>query len=171
MRPLLVALALSACTLPQVMPEVRDTPFVPTGEVVLYDRSVSFDAVRVRSPKANLARRTDGSWAGVLDGRPVDVSVTETRLTGVDLLLTRAESFPGVVVITGQVRGRMVRFELDDRRAKLWGPLGSVELTGREVEPTQTTYGPQGNLELRGEAGDLEPPWPQLALALVALSL
>lgn len=171
MRALLLGLVLSACTLPQVMPEVRETPFVPTGEVVLYDRNASFDAVRVRSPHANLSRRVDGSWAGVLHGRPVDVSVTETRVTGVDLVLTRAESFPGVVVITGQFRGRLYRFELDDRRAKLWGPAVSVELSGREVGPTQTTYGPQGNLELRGEAGGPLPPWPQLAFALLALSL
>ncbi len=169
MRTLLVAAVLAGCTLPAVMPEVRSTAFVPTGGLSLYNRSVTFDAVRVRGPNVNLSRRTDGSWAGVLDARAVDVTVTDTRIVGVDLLLTRAQSEPGRLVITGQFQGLIYRFELDDERVVIRGPSRSYDLPGRQLGGDQTTYGPQGNLVLQGQAGAERPPWPQLAFGLLSL--
>ena len=161
--------ALSSCNFPTVVPEALNTEFKSTGEVALYNRSAAFDASRVRSPKANLSKRTDGSWGGTLTDRPVDVSVTDTRITGVDLMLTREKSEGNKMVITGQFQGRIYRFELGDKRAIIRAPNQSVTLDGRQVGPEQTTYGPQGNLQLRGEAGTDDPPWPQIAFALIAM--
>lgn len=161
-----LALSMSACTLPAVLPEVNQE-YKPTGEVLLGNRSSNFDAVRVRSPRCNLAKRTDGSWAGTFDTRPVDVNVYEDRLSGIGIQLSkRVEN--GKIVITGQVEGRIVRYELDDQRALIRTPAGSITLDGRVVGDGITTYGPRGELQLKGDAGKDVPPWPQFAFALLA---
>ena len=168
--PLIVAaVALSACNFPTVMPEALNTEFKATGEVLLYNRTASFDAYRVRSPKCNLSRRTDGSWGGMMTDRPLDVSVTDTRISGVEFMLTREKSEGNHTVITGQFQGRIYRFEFDDGQALIRAPNNSITLLGRQVGPQQTTYGPQGNLQLRGEAGGENPPWPQIGFALMAM--
>ena len=166
---IVAAVALSSCNFPTVMPEALNTEFKPTGETLIYNRTVSFDAYRVRSPKCNLSKRTDGSWGGTLADRAIDVSVTDTRISGVDFMMTREKSEGNKLVITGQFQSRMFRFELDDKQAMIRAPNASVTLPGREVTPTQTTYGPLGNLQLRGEAGSENPPWPQIAFAFVAM--
>src|SRR4051794_24585244 len=102
----LAALFLTACNLPQVMPEALNTEFKATGEVLLYNRTAAWDAYRVRSPKCNLPRRTDGSWGGVMVERPLDVSVTDTRISGVEFMLTKQVSEDNKLVITGQFQGR-----------------------------------------------------------------
>jgi hypothetical protein len=162
-------LAFSSCNFPTVMPEALNTEFKPTGEVLLYNRTASFDAYRVRSPKCNLSRRTDGSWGGVLAERPVDVTVTDRRISGVELMLTKEMSEDNKLVITGQFQGRIYRFELDDKRAIMRAPNNAFTLDGKQVGPQQTTYGPAGNLQLRGEAGAENPPWPQIGFALMAM--
>lgn len=166
---ILATLALSSCNFPKVMPEALNTEFKPTGELLFYNRTASFDAYRVRSPSCNLARRTDGSWGGVLAQRPIDVSVTDKRISGVDLLLTRELSQGKGLIITGQFQGRIYRFELDDQRLIMRTPNNSFTLDGRQVGPTETTYGPRGDLQLRGEAGGANPPWPQIGFALIAM--
>lgn len=166
---IVATLVFSSCNFPKVVPEALDTEFKPTGELLLYNRTASFDAYRVRSVKCNLSKRTDGSWAGMLAERPIDVTVTDRRLSGVELMLTREESDGNKTVITGQFQGRIYRFEFDAHRALLRGPNMAFTLDGREVSPTQTTYGPQGNLQLRGEAGGEDAPWPQMAFALMAM--
>ena len=166
---IVATLVFSSCNFPKVVPEALDTEFKPTGELLLYNRTASFDAYRVRNIKCNLSKRTDGSWAGMLAERPIDVTVTDRRLSGVELMLTREESDGNKTVITGQFQGRIYRFEFDAHRALLRGPNMAFTLDGREVSPTQTTYGPQGNLQLRGEAGSEDAPWPQMAFALMAM--
>lgn len=163
------ALALSACSFARVMPEALNTEFKATGEVLLYNRTASFDAYRVRSPRCNLSKRTDGSWGGVLAERPVDVSVTDTRISGVDLMLTREKSEGNRQVITGQFQGRIYRFELDEHRVILRAPNVAFTLDGRQVGPKQTTYGPRGDLQLMGDAAGDDPPWPQIGFALMAM--
>jgi hypothetical protein len=165
----LAALLLSACNLPKVMPEALNTEFKPTGEILLYNRSASWDAYRVRSPKCNLARRTDGSWGGVMVERPVDVSVTDRRISGVDLMLTRELSDDNKLVITGQFQGRIYRFELGEQRALFRAPNNAFTLDGRTPGEEMTTYGPRGDLQLKGEAGSDDPPWPQIGFALMAM--
>lgn len=164
-----VAVVASSCSFPTVVPEALNTEFKPTGEVLLYNRTVSFDAVRVRSPICNLAKRTDGSWGGTLNAAPLDVSVTENRVSGVNFSITREMSEGNKQVYTAQFQGRIYRFELDGEQAMIRAPSKSMTLPGRQVGNNQTTYGPMGNLQLRGEAGTETPPWPQFAFALMAM--
>ena len=113
---ILMVCQVMACATAEVMPEARSENYVPTGSVQWLSRGATFDAVRVRSPKMNLARRTDGSWAGTFENRAIDVSVTPEAVRGVDLLLHR-EREGHTTIITGQFQGRIVRFELGDERA------------------------------------------------------
>lgn len=168
MRAFLVAaLILTSCTLPQVMPEAVNTEFKPTGEVIMYGRTASFDAVRVRSTECNLARRTDNSWGGTLNKEPFDVSDYGNSLRGANFTLNREISDPGHTVITGQFQGRIYRFEVDDQKAMIRAPSASRTWGGKNKTPNGTTYGPEGDLQLKGEAGDDSPPWPQLGLAFI----
>lgn len=166
---IVVAALFSSCNFATVVPEAQNTEFKATGEVLLYNRTVSFDAYRVRSPKCNLSKRTDGSWGGVMIERPIDVTVTDKRISGVEFMLTREQSEANHTVITGQFQGRIYRFEFDDNRAIIRAPNSSFTLDGRQVGQTQTTYGPQGNLVMKGEAGSENPPWPQIGFALMAM--
>ncbi len=159
---------LAGCTLPQVVPEALVNEYVPTGEVQVNRFGASFDAVRVRSPQANLAKRTDGSWGGVLNGEPVDVSVTDGAVRGVYFTLSRSDSSPDKTVITGQWKGGIYRFELGPEEALIRTPKYSLTFPGRAVQGNDTLYGPRGELRLSGEAGTVPPAWPQTAFALVA---
>lgn len=165
---LAAAVVLSSCTFATVVPEAN-SEFKPSGEVLLYNRSVSFDAVRIRSPLANMTKRTDGSWGGTVNNAPLDITVNENRVSGVNFSMTRENSEGNKVIYTGQFQGRIYRFELDEQQAMIRAPAKSMTLPGRQVGNNQTTYGPMGNLQLRGEAGSDNPPWPQLALSLMVL--
>jgi hypothetical protein len=171
MRAVLVSVVVFAagCAFPQVVPEALSAEYKPTGEVKMYDRGATFDAVRVRSPYANLSKRTDGSWGGVLDKEAIDVSVTDTMVRGVNILLTREESSPGRIVITGQFRGRMYRFELEQDIARIRAPVQSLDFKTRWPIDNGIAYGPMKSLALKGEAAAENPPWPQLAFALIAM--
>jgi hypothetical protein len=168
MRFLVLGAVLASTCFPTVVPEANNE-FKPTGEVLLYSRTVSFDAVRVRSPDLNMTKRTDGSWGGILENQAVDVSVTENKITGVNFLLTREMSDGKRTVITGQFQGRIYRFEFDENEIMFRAPSKSMTYPGRQVAKDQTTYGPRGDVQLRGEAGSENPPWPQIAFALLAL--
>ena len=167
-RPLLLlcsGLLLGACALfPQPLPETT-TEFVATGEVSLHLAGAAFDAVRVRKPNVNLSKRSDGSWGGVMSGQAIDVSVTPNRLSGVNLTLKLEESGgPKGTVITGQFHGDIVRFEIGPEQAVIRTSNHSTTLT----RSGPNTFGPRGELELKGEAALPEPPWPQFALAMLA---
>jgi hypothetical protein len=167
-RVLPFVVLVSGCVLPQVVPEALSTEFKATGEVRAHERTASFDQVRVRNPKMNITKRTDGSWGGTFNEHGVDVSVDETSVRGVDLVLTKKESTPEKLVITGQFQGRIVRFELTHEQALIRTQTTSLTLAGRVVQDNGVAYGPRGELVLLGDAGKESPPWPQLAFALMA---
>lgn len=152
---------------PQVVPEAAGK-YEATGAIQLRSFGATFDQYRVRSPTANLAARTDGSWAGTLSGRAIDVSVDESSVRGVDLVLSRADSTPTMTVITGQFQGKMLRFEFDDKGARIRTPRFSNTYHGRFPKDGAMNYGQGGEVSLTGQAGIASPPWPQFALALLA---
>ncbi|GMU60241.1 MAG: hypothetical protein AMXMBFR34_20040 [Myxococcaceae bacterium] len=164
-----LALWASGCTFPQVVPEALSDEYKPTGEVRMYDRGATFDAVRVRSPYANLSKRTDGSWGGVLVREPVDVTVTDKTVRGVNFVLTREESAPGKLIITGQFKGKIYRFEFEENIARIRAPVQSLDFQTRWPIDNGVAYGPMKSLQLYGEAAAENPPWPQIAFALVAM--
>ncbi len=150
----------------QVVPEAN-SEFKAEGEVNLRGRSASFDKYRIRSPRVNLTARTDGSWAGTLNEHAFDLSVDENSIRGVDLVLSKADSTPGHIVITGQLQGKILRFEFDDKQAMIRGSVSNTYY-GRAIQNSDTVYGPAGELMLKGAAGSMTPPWPQFGLALLA---
>ncbi len=160
---------IEGCSFPQVVPEAKSVEFSPRGEIRLYDRSAAFDAVRVRGVNCNLAKRTDGSWAGTFFMAPIDVSVTENAIRGVGFVMTRERSESGKHILTGQFHGHIYRFEIDSNQALLRGTKLSVTLPGRQVNSAGTTYGSLGELQLIGEAGSDMPPWPQLGFVVAAI--
>ena len=157
--------ALSSCALfPQPLPETQ-TEFVATGEINIHSQNAAFDAVRVRRAGANISKRTDGSWGGVMNGQAVDVSVTPKRISGVEINMVLEESGGEKgTVITGQFHGNILRFEIGPKQALVRSANHSFTLT----RGADGTYGPQGELVLKGDAALPEPPWPQFALALLA---
>ena len=170
MRTLMLsALILASCTLPQTRPEALNTEYKPSGEVIVYGRTASFDAVRVRSTECNLVRRTDDSWGGTLNKEPFDVTDYGESLRGANFTLNREASAGGRTIITGQFQGRIYRFEFDDQKALIRAPGQSMNYGGRQPGPNMTVYGPGGELQLKGEAGAESPPWPQFGLALICM--
>jgi hypothetical protein len=164
-RSLLFLLACSACA---TTPAVPEKEYRPAGEVRYYNRSASFDETRVRSVKCNLQRRADGTWGGVIDGRAIDVSVNDITVRGVDIIVNREESRPGKQVFTAQFQGRIFRFEISDDSVSVRTGSMSANYPGRLLGEGVSRFGPNGELELRGESSLENPPWPQLAFALIA---
>jgi hypothetical protein len=167
-RLALAAVVLSACTLPEVVPDALKAEYAPTGEVSFSSHGATFDQVRVRNPHSNLAKRTDESWGGTLGDRAIDVSVTNDAIRGVNFKFTREEPSPGKTIITGQFESKIYRFELSPEQALVRSPSMSFTFPGRTEKDGQVFYGPRNDLTLKGEAGHPNPPWPQIAFALVA---
>jgi hypothetical protein len=165
-----LALCVSLCVLsgcaamfPSSVPEAA-TEYKPTGELNFYDKSASFDAWRVRAVNANITKRTDGSWGGVLRDEPLDVSVTPDSLTGAIIKLVREDTADGYI-ITGQINGAIVRYEV--LKDKLLIRTGRQSFTlGRK---DANSFGGKGEFTMSGEAANPEVPWPQVGLALLAM--
>ena len=119
---------------------------------LFHDRTVGFDAVRVRNPKCNLSKRTDGSWGELMGEQAPDVSVTATRVSGVDFTMTREKSELNKLVITGQFQGRIFRFELDGEQALIRAP-SPITLPAVGRSGTRHLRNARG-VGARGEAGD-----------------
>ena len=161
-------LFVAGCALPKTVPEALSADFKPTGEVSMRGRTASFDAWRVRAPNCNLSKRTDGSWGGTFQERALDVSVTEKQIRGVEMTMTHEHTSDGKEIITGQFLGKLARFELDGEKVLIRTQGTSATLHGRVAGEQVVSYGALHELELRGEAGAPNPPWPQLAFALMA---
>ena len=156
--------------MPQTVPEAMSTDYKATGEIIAYGASASFDDYRVRSVYCNLSKRTDGSWGGTFGDqqRPLDVSVDEAHVRGVDFNMNREDSKPGSLIITGQFQGRIFRFEMDSTQVVVRTSAKSLTYPGRVVGEDVVKYGPMQDLQLKGEAGKESPPWPQFGFALMA---
>ncbi|MBK7859349.1 MAG: hypothetical protein IPJ65_12150 [Archangiaceae bacterium] len=142
--------------------------YSPTGSVSSQGRVATFSADRVVSPTANLSRRADGSWAGTLGARAIDVAVTRDALRGVDVNLTVTRT-KGRTAFEGLVAQRPFRLELTEGRIEVrWGQ--SVQQYVREKDGAWRTLSmatPYG-LALEGQAAEPSPPEPQLVLAFIA---
>lgn len=167
-RPL--ALCASLCVLsgcaalfPASVPEAA-TEFKPTGELNFYDKSASFDPWRVRAVNANITKRTDGSWGGMVRDEALDVTVTAQEITGALLKLVREDTADGYV-ITGQINGAIVRYEVLKDKLVIRTGRQSFTLGRRDA----TSFGSRGEFTLAGEAANPEAPWPQIGLALLAM--
>jgi hypothetical protein len=162
---LLGSVWLFGCALPQVVPEASGE-LIPTGEVLFSaGSSASFDGARVSSPEMSLSRRTDGSWGGIFQGQPFDVSVTPIAARGVGVVLTLEDDGAGVMKIIGQWHGRTVRYELAADHIAIRSHSHSFDLSRDALSAS----GREGELKLKGQAGEPHPPWPQIGFALLAV--
>jgi hypothetical protein len=165
-----LALCVSLCVLsgcaalfPASVPEAA-TEFKPTGELNFYDKSASFDPWRVRSVNANITKRTDGSWGGLLREEPLDVTVTPEQITGAIVKLVRQDNADGFI-ITGQINGAIVRYEVLKDKLVIRTHRQSFTLARRD----DNSFGAKGEFTMSGEAASAEVPWPQIGLALLAM--
>jgi len=173
MRTAIVSLAflLSSCAAllgAPVVPEAKGD-YNPTGEIQFMDRGATFDGCRVRNPHVSFTKKTDGSWGGTIVDpgnitQALDLNVTPKRISGVDLTLTLDSQDDQNTVIVGQYQGRILRFEFHPDVVQI--RTSSQSFTFHKHD--DTTWGPKGELLLKGEAGKAPQPWPQIALAMLA---
>jgi len=159
--------------------------FQPTGEIAVSpsirpDAGAAFDARRVVGRGVDLTLGEDGRWSGVLGARRGTLEVTGDRITGpgVDLRVTRAS---GGVTLRGRALDRNVDVSISSRG--LGGvsddggghcvldllPVGPGHYRGLYGCPSVTSKGPRAVATVTGEAAAPEPPFPQVALALLAV--
>jgi hypothetical protein len=108
---------------------------------------------------ASFSKRTDGSWGGVLTRQPTDVSVPDTTVRGVNVVLSREEFTAGKVVIAGQFWGKMDRFEFEENVARIRAPVQSLDFQTRWSIDKGVVDGPMKSLQRYGEAAAPSAPW------------
>jgi hypothetical protein len=151
---------------PQVPPEAQ---FRATGEVLTHGSSVAFNDWRVMGPHVNLTRRSDGTWAGDVDGTDVLLAPSEGRLSGAtaDLHFLRRE---GQLLVRGTIGGRSIniRVQIGDGVRTAGGIMCSLQGYLVDCDPKSSASNP--GIELRGAAASVrDPVMPQLGLALAGL--
>lgn len=137
-------------------------PFEKTGEIVLRNGGASFDEYRVVGPRINMSERPDGTWAGTIRDQVWDVSVTDTEIRGVNIQL-KLQRLKGGIIIRGLAEGGINHFEISPGGLLVSSPRGSLTLP----RYSPTSFGPDGQVKFVGEAGTEQPPWPQIAFALI----
>lgn len=176
--PLLAAAAMAA--LPAF---AQNAPYEPTGEVrfitVGMGAGASFDDDRIVGPAVNLTRREDGTWAGDLGGRDLDLHGSGGKLVGANVSLSYSQK-DGRTEVEGLFYGTRIRFSLDAKKFR--GRIGacSIDFTRRGGGTYRGDVGclragarlpntGKARMELLGEAATTTPPLPQLAFALIAI--
>jgi hypothetical protein len=127
----------------------------------------------------NLTRRDDGTWAGDLGGRDLDLQGSEGRLTGSNVTLNYSQK-DGRTEVEGLFFGTRIRLSLDAKKFK--GRVGSCSLDFTRRGQSGIYRGDVGclraarlpntgkaRMELLGEAATPTPPLPQMAFALIAI--
>lgn len=166
-RALTVSLccALTGCAslFPAAVPETL-TEYKPTAELNFYNKSANFDSVRMRAVNANLSKRTDGTWGGIFKEQPIDVNVTADRITGSNIALVREDTADGYI-ITGQWQGGIVRYEVLADRLLIRTTRQSFTLARTDA----TSFGPNREFTMTGEASGAQVAWPQIGFALLSM--
>lgn len=143
----------------------ESTPFEKTGEFI-YTRgsSASFSDDQVVSSSGNFSKRSDGSWAGMLDGQLYNLKVTENRIRGVNFNFTWENvdrGFRG----QGLIQGQMVKIDVTASQLVVRAFNKTISLP----RTSETTFGSgPSSVILEGEA--LQLPMPQSVLALLSLA-
>lgn len=154
------ALVLGGCA---TTPSKPPTPFVATGSINSRIGSASFDADAVAGPKIQV-RNVDGdNWRGTLRDTTVDVSAQPGHIGGVNLTMA-IDQEPNDLVITGQLNGRIFRFELTPDRLR-------VRTDTRSDDLPRTGANEYDQVNFTGDAVEGKRPEPQFAFALVGTFL
>ncbi|HLT28668.1 MAG TPA: hypothetical protein VK013_01395 [Myxococcaceae bacterium] len=143
----------------------ESTPFEKTGEFI-YTRgsSASFSDDRVVSTNGNFSKRSDGSWAGMLDGQLYNLKVTENRIRGTNFNFTWENvdrGFRG----QGIIQGQMIKVDVTASQLVVRAFNKTISLP----RTSESTFGSgPSSVILEGEA--LQLPMPQSVLALLAMA-
>jgi len=155
--------------------------FEPAGEIIIPGASsAAWDGERIVGPRINLTAREGGGWAGDILTQNVDLTVTDTRVTGPNFeIFVESDKEKGKGSVRGNVFGR--RFSLEYGAKEFTGRVGacSYDLKRQKVGgwSGQAACGQSGTMsnvvrvqiKLLGNADAPAPPMPQFALALVAV--
>lgn len=142
-----------------------EAPFEKTGEFI-YSRgsSASFSDDRVVSTNGNFSKRSDDTWAGMLDGQLYNLKVTENRIRGVNFNFTWENvdrGFRG----QGLIQGQMIKIDVTASQLVVRAFNKSITLPRTD----EATFGSgPSTVTLEGEA--LQLPMPQSVLALLAMA-
>lgn len=183
MRATLRPLPLLAAAIVAAPAAAQEVPYEPIGEVrfitVGMGAGASFDEDRIVGPAVNLTRREDGTWAGDLGGRDLDLHGSDGKLVGANVSLNYSQK-DGRTEVEGLFFGTRIRFSLDAKRFR--GRIGtcSIDFTRRgggvyrgDVgcvrSGTRLPNTGKARMELLGEAAGASPPLPQLAFALISI--
>jgi hypothetical protein len=157
------ALLAAACKTAEPVPGATGENYTPKGEIQFQGVGASWDDSRVVGPSVNMTLRTDGSWGGTLRGEGMDVSVYASRAAGVNFTLSWENTGDGMVA-TGQWQGVITRFETTGDRLLIRTPRHSMTVTRHD----ESSFGPNGEVVAKGQAGLKNPPMPQFGLALMS---
>jgi hypothetical protein len=136
--------------------------FTPTGSVSGFTGNASFDATRVVGPKINASLRSDGTWGGTIGDRPLFHAFKDGTLSGPDLTLNITKA-GDVLTITGQIQGRILRFEVSPALLRVRTDTRSMDFNGDGTG----VYSGMKTVTFTGDAVGLPPTVP-MALALTA---
>jgi hypothetical protein len=155
-----LALALAGCA---TGPSAPEKPFVATGGINSTVGSASFDDDMVVGPKVNLKKVGESDWRGTLRDQTVDVTVHGDHVTGVGFTLQITHE-KNSLVVTGQLNGRIFRFERDPNRLMIRTDTRSDNLP-------RTSENEFSSVKFDGDAIKADPPEPQFAFALMGTFL
>lgn len=137
--------------------------FTPQGEFTsTRGYSASFDETRVVGPRVEVSQRDDGTWAGVLLGNPVTVTLEGQRLVGPNFEFTWTQTENGLDG-RGVVRGQLVRVTVDEENLYIRNGAQNWSLQKTSEGVYQDT---RSTITLKGRA--LELPMPQTMFALLS---
>lgn len=118
--------------------------FEPKGEIQVGTCSAAFDDTSVQGPGIVVTRRQDGSWAGRIQGRVIDLNVTPEKITGTNTQIQVSRE-PGWLVMTGY---------FDWKGVRVYWPTNPALSDGTTMKAT-------------GAGIQMDPPLPQFLLALM----
>ncbi|MFT3835685.1 MAG: hypothetical protein QM723_01640 [Myxococcaceae bacterium] len=161
-----------ATLMPSAVPEASG-PFKPTGRVMNGDRVAEYDDCRVRGPRVNMTKRTDGSWYGTLFGWDIEVTVNGRRLESQKLTEVRQGSHRIRAFDVSEGDALVMDAELDHLKYH-WELRADRVVYGDGLAEQALTKNPDGSfgnpaqVRLEGDGAEGLPPWPQIAFALFA---
>lgn len=145
-------------------PTAPEKPFVAQGGIATTVGSASYNTDRIVGPIINIKNEGDNDWRGTLRDQTIDVSFDGSHASGVNLHM-QVDQQPNHLTVTGQLGGRMFRFELTPDELKV------VTDTRGDTLPRT---GPNAYASVNFSGDALDPskrPEPQFAFALMGTFL
>jgi len=180
LRRLVIALALApvGCVSVSPAPEAVDSLAFELAGTIRRGATVdatTFTGAQVTSRSFNLSRQSHDAWVGGFSFNglarelPLNLSVGPDAIRGIGFLLVRSSPGPGRTVYEGVFDGKKFRFEVSAEELQVKTARLASSYAGPVREGDRLILHSDSELVLTGDAMAMaDPPWPHLALALVA---